>query len=389
MPTVGIIAEYNPFHSGHLYHLQKARELTGADHAVIVMSASFVQRGEPAVLDKYTRARMALENGADCVIELPSVFATGGARTFASAAVSLLVKSHLVDSLVFGSESGDIKELTTAAESLLDESPAFTAALTKAQRAGASYPSALDSACLATGKESLSELLASPNNLLGVEYLKALKLCHSEIRPHTIKRLGDYNSETISEYPSALAIRQAWKTQAHDPSLMPLFADDFTDMLAHALLTTPPEDYSLYEDVSPDLANRIAKAVSEGFASWEELLGKLKNKSVTRAHLSRALLHILLQIRKSDLARYKEAAYGSYLRVLGFRSSFAGEFSKVPEEIPLVMRPASDQGRLDPLSREILQSEFHATDLYNAILRRKYQCSSEGEFTRKLLVIPS
>ena len=204
LKTTGIIVEYNPLHPGHIYHMEQTRKQTGADYLIAVMSGSFVQRGAPALLDKYTRTRMALLAGADVVIELPVCFATGSAGDFAAGAVSLLDKLGCVDGLCFGSESGDISLFEKTATLLQCESAAFSNALKNALKSGLSFPAARQQAlllCLDMAKDMPSTacpdnnstaeqtvaLLSSPNNLLGLEYTLALLRRNSSIRPFTIR----------------------------------------------------------------------------------------------------------------------------------------------------------------------------------------------------------
>ena len=312
MKTVGIIAEYNPFHNGHLYQLKKAKEITGADFAVVVMSGDFTQRGTPAVFDKYTRCRLSLLAGADLCIELPVVYATASAELFAKGAVSLL-SALGVDALCFGSECGEIAPLREIASLLFAEPPAYKEALNKALKEGLSFPSAravavrkcahagslsgVDAAAssslsgvdaAASGSLSgmdaaASDVLASPNNILGIEYLKALLALeknrqHAPV-PYTIKREGDgYLSHTLSEesFCSAMALRKGIAEE--NPDLLryvpesirqefsdtcqtksALCADDFSGMLFYKLLSEKNAGYDSYLDVSSDLSDKIRK----------------------------------------------------------------------------------------------------------------------------------
>ena len=227
LKTTGIIVEYNPLHPGHIYHMEQARKQTGADYLIAVMSGSFVQRGAPALLDKYTRTRMALLAGADVVIELPVCFATGSAGDLAAGAVSLLDKLGCVDGLCFGSESGDISLFEKTATLLQCESAAFSNALKKALKSGLSFPAARQQAlllCLDMAKdmpstacpdnnstaEQIVALLSSPNNLLGLEYTLALLRRNSSIRPFTISRVGSGYHDPLdgaADFPSASALR--------------------------------------------------------------------------------------------------------------------------------------------------------------------------------------
>ncbi len=191
MKVTGIIAEYNPFHQGHAYHLARARELTGADRLLVVMGGNFMQRGEPAIVDKYARAEMALKNGADLVLELPAAAATGSAEYFAEGAVELLDVSGVVDALCFGSELGKLAPLEKAAALLLEEPEEYRQLLREELKRGKNFPEARETALSAFFPER--ELLSAPNNILAIEYLKALKRRKSSIEAVTIPRLGNYH----------------------------------------------------------------------------------------------------------------------------------------------------------------------------------------------------
>ena len=199
MKVTGIIAEYNPFHQGHAYHLARARELTGADRLLVVMGGNFMQRGEPAIVDKYARAEMALKNGADLVLELPAAAATGSAEYFAEGAVELLDASGVVDALCFGSELGKLAPLERAAALLLEEPEEYRQLLREELKRGKNFPEAREIALSAFFPER--ELLSAPNNILAIEYLKALKRRKSSIEAVTIPRLGNYHGNDSGQVP--------------------------------------------------------------------------------------------------------------------------------------------------------------------------------------------
>ena len=199
MKVTGIIAEYNPFHQGHAYHLARARELTGADRLLVVMGGNFMQRGEPAIVDKYARAEMALKNGADLVLELPAAAATGSAEYFAEGAVELLDASGVVDALCFGSELGKLAPLEKAAALLLEEPEEYRQLLREELKRGKNFPEAREIALSAFFPER--ELLSAPNNILAIEYLKALKRRKSSIEAVTIPRLGNYHGNDSGQVP--------------------------------------------------------------------------------------------------------------------------------------------------------------------------------------------
>lgn len=254
MKVTGIIAEYNPFHNGHKYHIEKAKELTGADYVIVVMSGNFTQRGIPAFTDKYTRTRMALSCGADLVLELPLYYAAGSAEYFATGAVSLLDRLGVVDSLCFGSECGNIDALMHVASVLYNEPDSYKKLLQDALKSGQNYPAARHNALLQylsmqpserdavngnaidcdtvacaaiTDVTDYEQILSSPNNILGIEYCKALLKLNSSITPYTIRREGGgYNDDTLSAVnSSALAIRTALSSKDNLPTARSLSAD--------------------------------------------------------------------------------------------------------------------------------------------------------------------
>lgn len=394
MKTVGIIAEYNPFHNGHLYQLKKAKEITGADFAVVVMSGDFTQRGTPAVFDKYTRCRLSLLAGADLCIELPVVYATASAELFAKGAVSLL-SALGVDALCFGSECGEIAPLREIASLLFAEPPAYKEALNKALKEGLSFPSARAVAvrkCAHAGSLSgmdaaASDILGSPNNILGIEYLKALLALekngqHAPV-PYTIKREGDgYLSHTLSEesFCSAMALRKGIAEE--NPDLLryvpesirqefadtcqtksALCADDFSGMLFYKLLSEKDAGYDAYLDVSSDLSDKIRKNLASftTFSAFCE--NSLKSKDITLTRVYRSMLHILLSIKKEDLP-----AAAPYARILGFREASIEVFGCLSKEnIPLLSRLKDASSLLSPEALSCLSKDIFAAHLYEHV----------------------
>ena len=237
MKNLGIIAEYNPFHKGHEYHLKESLKATGAQNVICVMSGNFVQRGEPAIIDKWARAEIALKNGVDLVLELPVIFSAASAEYFAFGAVSILEATGIVDCLCFGSESGKISDLQAMADIFHEETPKFKELLMKNLSAGFSYPKARELAASQYTSSSSGSALQLSNNILGIEYLKALRKLGSRIQPVTIKRTGShYNDETFSStIPSATAIRNVLlgpgSFQEKSSSLSAVLAPEGQDIL--------------------------------------------------------------------------------------------------------------------------------------------------------------
>lgn len=411
--VVGIVAEYNPFHNGHQYHIQMAKELTASSYCVAVMSGDFVQRGAPAVYDKYTRTAMALYGGADLVLELPSVFAVGSAEDFAGAAAALLNGLGVVDALCFGSECGDIHSLSRIAHILAKEPDDYTDALKKQLRSGVTFPKARSAAlfsCEELQKEPVSDsLLNAPNNILGIEYLKALIRQHSPILPYTIARSGSgYHDTTLSGgFSSASGIRRVLETQMETDLIhtqmpveavkllsgkKPLFTNDFSALLNTSVLRLIHQDRSLcdYMDISAELEARIRKFALE-YSSFEACIQQLKTKQYTYTRISRALLHLMLDIRKAHYQAYRNANYISYARVLGFRKNSTPLLSMIKDKgtLPLITKTADASQILksSPLGQQMLRQDFYCSHTYNAIWSAKYHETTQNEYNRQIVIL--
>lgn len=391
----GIIAEYNPFHNGHLYQLNHSLKQTNADYTIIAMSGNFMQRGAPAIIDKHKRARMALENGADLVLELPICYASSSAEFFATGAVTLLDKLGVTTNLCFGSECGDISILKEIAEILLKEPEDYTEALRSFLRQGLSYPTARTQALLQYSPK-LSEFkqeLSTPNNILGIEYIKALLRRNSSIIPVTTMRVGsDYHDKNLeTTKSSALAIREALflgkelsflSTQMPESSYhifeealketSPLSTDDFSSILHYKLLMETESGFTKYLDVSSDLSDRIRKNLYK-YTSYQSFCELLKSKDMTYTRISRCLLHILLDIKKSDLDTYREMDYVPYARVLGFKKSATPLLSAIKKNasIPLVTKLADAANILSPDAYQMLQQELKQNSIYESVRAMK------------------
>ncbi|CAM4279993.1 putative nucleotidyltransferase [Paenibacillus endophyticus] len=347
MRTVGLIVEYNPFHNGHLYHLQQSRKITQADAVVAVMSGHFLQRGEPALLDKWSRTQMALEGGCDLVIELPVAYATQAAEWFAYGAVSLLEATGVVDSFCFGTENGELDPLLKAADIVAEEPPAFKALLKQQLQTGVSYPSAYSSAITSylaeLGHATASAFpFALPNHTLGLHYLLARNRLQAKMEPFTIAReKAQYNQATAtdSQIASATAIRKllleqqsledvrayvpesTWNIlqQEWSAGRCPISWEPFTNALLQAIITRTPQDLADLHEITEGLEYRIRGVLPTlPSRSFDDLLSALKTKRYTRTKLQRSLLAILLGHRKQDFTADKLASGVEYIRVLGF-----------------------------------------------------------------------
>lgn len=400
MVVAGIIAEYNPFHKGHQYHIEQTRKMTGADYIVVVMSPDYVQRGAPALMDKHTRTKMALYGGADLVVELPVEYACSSAEYFATGGVLLLDNLEIVDYLSFGSECGEIEPLMNLGYSLYDESDSFQNTLKTELKKGVSFPVARKVA-LSEELPEYVDILDSPNNTLAVEYCMSIINHHSHLKPVTIKRtVANYHDTNLSgTYSSASAIRNTLLTsnkalsgediivdeilndvQEAIPSESfdilkktwlingPLCEDDFSALLRYKLLSETTESLHTYLDVSRNLANRIVKSLND-FQSFSGFAEILKSKDLTRTRINRALLHILLNI--------KETPAINYARILGFRKDAQPLLTKLKKSsnIPIITKPVG------------VNYDVFATNLYESVLCDKYNRSFIHEYSKPVIVI--
>ena len=408
MEIVGLITEYNPFHNGHAYHIQKAKEITNADYVIVIMSGNYVQRGTPAVIDKYSRTSMALTNGADIVNELPVVYATASAETFATGAIRILHDLGIVNSICFGSECGDLTLLSAIAKALCVESEEFKNDLQKHLRPGLSYPMARKQALLNTSelsgyaKQEIENVLESSNNILGIEYLKALYRLSSNIVPYTILREGSgYNDLTLdTTFSSASALRKCLQTptdytalEKHMPPLAcdilkesigktaPIFEDDFSDVLLYQLYTNSQEKLADYLDMNEDLANRLLELPLK-YHKFSELADSLKSKQYTLTRMNRSLLHIILQITTSMSIEADPITTSMYARLLGFRKETSSLLKQVRlhGEIPIITKVADAERLLDGKQYKLFQKDLFATHLYNQIVATKYKQTISNEY---------
>lgn len=405
MKIVGLITEYNPFHAGHLYHMQQARELTGADYCVVLMSGSFVQRGEPAIFDKYRRTKAALLAGADLVLEMPVAFSTASAHEFAAYGVALL-SAIGVDAVVFGSECGQIEFLKQAASALNHESAEFQERLRKGLKAGLTYPQARAKAL--EMEDTWASVLSSPNNILGIEYLRAAEDLHSPMEFYTISRKGSgYHEDTLADanFPSASAIRGIIRNSlskdkdlldilaSHLPAVthpaytgaVPVFVDDFSELLNAAVLQLQAT-FSI-ADLSPELAARLAKPPYFPL-SFEERIQALKTRQLTYTRVSRALLHLVLGMREEDISRWKDEGYALYARILGFRRQSSPLLSCLHKKssIPLITKMADAAQNLSPSALALLEQEVYASHLYQTV-RMKRSGVFQNEYTEGLVFV--
>ena len=400
MRAVGIIAEFDPFHDGHAYLIREAKRLTGADFVVVAMSGDFAQRGEPAIFDKYERAKTAVMGGADAVFEIPAAFATSGARVFSEAGVKMLAATGVVDSICFGSESGDIELMETASKLLDEESDEFRGILSDNLRSGDSYPKAREKALLDMGVDaSITELIKQPNNILGIHYLSAIRTCGIKMDAVTVKRKGagyhEFSStdRTGSEeagasdktgFESATGIRNRILNEGLTSyGKYPVEADDFTGILFSKLLDMSAEDLSGVADMTLDLSRAVIKH-REKAMTFKELIGEVKSKNNLYTQVSRALMHVVLGI--TDRARGKSGELRiPYLRLLAFSKASSELLRRISDcsDCEFVTKPSDSKNRND----ELFKIDMKAASLYNGVLLSKYGVRLPEDIKRGPMIV--
>ncbi len=398
MKVLAVICEYNPFHNGHAYQLAKQKEELGCDVVVCLMSGSFVQRGEPAIFDKWSRCEMALHSGCDLVLELPVLYSLKSAEGFARGAVALLSKLGIEGYLGFGSESGDLPSLTQASQ--LMQSSAFQAKVKEMLTTGISYPKACADALSALSGDPF-DLQESPNDILGIEYIKALEAETSLLKPAVIKRTGSsHDSLTpVNGYMSASGIRSAIQNGRDASEFMPqkayeivareikagrgpVLPESLTTLLCYAVTLHNREWLAGISGMSEGLEKRIMDAVSSR-RSFEEIVLSAKTKRYPQTRIQRVMMNILLSIRKDD-----EVLYPSYARVLGFGAKGAEVLRQMQEssDIPIITKTA-DAILSTEESKRLFELDILATDIYSLLYPQKSVGRNGMDFYRSPIIL--
>lgn len=423
MNVSAIIAEYNPFHNGHKYQIDYLKRSLHTDYVIVMMSGNYVQRGAPAALDKYRRAEAALRCGADLVLELPLFYATGSAETFADGAVELLNRLGFISSLCFGAETPELTTLSKIASLLAREPEEYLNHLKQGLKIGLSYPGSRQQALLRFFETpmhpAIIKLLSSPNNILAIEYLKALQKRSSAIEPLPIMRMNSqYHEKRLPKghsFASATAIRETLYRhqtkqaleqiepyvpgpafqiyQAAFADYQPVAPDDFSEYLYHRLLFLTKDELTAIPDVSGDLAERILKQRS-GFVSFTQFAALLKTRQMTLTRIQRVLLHILLNQERRDRPQTP------YVRVLGLKKSAAGLLKQIPNRLS-----GAEDGSLADSQRkenspglwlitktadaaEALEKEILQNQLYNRAVYARSEFVIPDDYRHKLIILP-
>ena len=360
MNITGIITEYNPFHNGHLYHLREAKKNTNADAIICVMSGNFVQRGGPAIIDKWKRTEMALNNGVDLIIELPTYYAVSSAEFFAKGSVSILHNLGIVNNLFFGSECGDVDKLTALSKILVNEDTQLKSLIKEHLAKGDTFAKAREKSLIQYLKdEEVNKIITSSNNILGIEYIKSILRLNSTITPSTLKREGsNYNDKNLSNsFSSATAIRELLKnknslenlknlipkesyeifSKLQDENYPLVFDEDMFKFIKYKIQTNCINFNNLYE-ITEGLENKLLKEITSS-NSYEDFILKVKSKRYTYSKISRILTHIYLGLDSNTFLNI-DNPNNLYARVLGFNNRGREVLSLIKRNssIPLITK---------------------------------------------------
>lgn len=365
MKAVGLIVEYNPFHNGHLYHLKKAKELSGADICVAVMSGQFVQRGEPSIISKEEKVKAALEAGVDLIVELPFNYTVQNADIFAYGALNIL-EDLKVDSFCFGSETGNTEEFLNKYQNKGFFSPRLDEYIQDYLKEGMSYPAAKSKALY----EIHEFYLETPNDILGYSYIQTLEKYNLKIKPYIYKRENNESSfDTSSNLPSAKAIRNALKEGLDTSKFTPIHLDEirtfpyekYFNLLKYKLSTTSPSELSKIHLVDEGIEHLMIKKIKE-CKTMDEFIDKCTSKRYSGARIKRTIIHILCNTKRDEIKEIISKK-PSYIRVLGFNKNGAEYLSSIRKDVetPILNRFA---GKDFPL----LRIELKASDVFFSIL---------------------
>lgn len=365
MKSIGIIAEYNPFHNGHLYHLTKIKEKYPNHTIILVMNGNFTERGDVCIIDKWSRSEIAIKAGIDLIIELPFPFATQSADYFSYGAITILEKLK-VERVIFGSECNDLDALQEIATAQLYNED-FDKLVKIYSKLGNNYPTALSLAL----KDLTGKTISTPNDLLGISYIKTIKKYNYNIIPETIKRTSSYHEkELIGNITSATAIRLALKEKKEIENYLPSFVkpylnnlhyiEDYFPLLKYKIMTT--EDLSIYQTIDEGIEKSIKKEILKA-TSYQDLVDKLKSKRYTHNKITRMLLHILCNFTKEKAKTFSTI---SYLRILNFNEKGRTYLNKVKKQVDIPFI-----SKINKFKDPMLEFELETTNIYALTLKNK------------------
>ncbi|MCR5215136.1 MAG: nucleotidyltransferase family protein [Eubacterium sp.] len=408
MSRLGIIAEYNPFHNGHKYLLDEAMNRTGAESSIALMSGNFLQRGNPALADKYSRAQAAVIGGVDIVFELPVIYATGSAKDFANGAVYILEKSGAVNYLAFGVEDDEIGLFSEIADILVEEPEEYKSNLNRYLEKGLTFPLASEKAIKKILGDQISDIIEKPNNILAISYIASLKRFNSKIMPVLIKRsdTGYHSTKIKDNLCSAKAIRNALINGQDISSLVPPKSmepyEEFTKksipdvswlspFLASRIIydRNLPEEISGFSkvmDMNPELLHRLRKAPLP--ITYVELIDYLKTKNLTMTRVSRVLLHLILGIINEDRIMAKQNGYADYLNLLALNADSSSVIKEISSNSDLeIISKKSAYNPERELGKRLWQLDKLSTDLYNQMIYQASKIRLKSELSCSVRII--
>lgn len=387
MKVLGIIAEYNPMHTGHIYHISKAKEITGCDTVIVIMSGSFTQQGNIAIINKFERAKQAIQNGVDLVIEIPSAFASSDAGNFAYKSVSILNDLN-VDAICFGAETDNIERLKLISETLIYKDKEIWNEIKNELKKGISFAKARNNSLNKFLNEDDINIILSPNNILALEYLKTLKVLNSSIIPFAIHRESNFNSHILENcYTSSTSIRKALENKCNLNDIQKyipenvskylknnkiIFNNDFFEILKYKIISMNENDLKEINGVSEGIENKLKKEICNSY-SYDEFLFKIKSKRYELSRIKRILVNILLNISKEDFNLLKENN-SNYAHILAFNHdkkdllSHISNTSNIPVISSLNNKTLSYLNKYQKLS---LDTDIYASNIYSMLINQK------------------
>jgi len=409
--VLGIVAEYNPFHNGHFYHMQESKKITEADSCICVISGNFTQRGEPSIVNKWAKTYMALCCGADLVIELPTIYSISSAENFASGAIKIFDSLKIVTDISFGAECNDLATLNNIANVFYSEPANYKTILNHELKRGLSYPMARENAVLMylNDIKRYANVLSNSNNILAIEYLKALKQQKSMIQPNIVPRKNVYynDQKIVDDFASATAIRKLMlnREYAEVRRVVPrstyqiigeeykknhiiLGIKKYEKEIIYALRVIPIEEIQNLPDVNEGLEFAIKKAASET-NDIEELIEKVKSKRYTQTRIQRILLYVLLGITKKDMEDSKKMV--PYVRVLGFNSRGKILISEIMNQNPklnMITSVGKYVNKKMPKNKQLtrmLDLDINATNIYT--LGYGGESKANLDYTQNMIII--
>ena len=389
MKVLGIIAEYNPMHTGHIYHINEAKKITNSDYVIAIMSGSFTEQGNIAMLDKFTRAKEAINSGVDLVIELPTIYAVSDGGSFANKAIQILNDLNIVDSICFGAETGDISKLNNIANTIVVNEEKIWDDIKENLKKGISFANARNEALKFFLKDDEINLVNTPNNILGIEYLKSIITLNSNITPYCIKReSNDFNDNIITqEYTSSTSIRKYLEDGKDIQNISEyiskntlnsilnskvLFNKDIFEILKYKIITISKEKLRNIYGITEGLENKIQSEIIDSY-TYEDFIFKLKSKRYELSKIKRMLIHILLDTTKEDFENLKDSN-SNYAHVLAFNHdkkeilSYISKNSKIP-----ILTSINDNtlAKLTQKQRKLIDYDLKASNIYSILNETK------------------